>query len=111
MRLHRFEHLQVILGIWNYAHSRCKDDKIQALGDDRIAESALEEIAREAQEPKPQSDIWDASIRAEGHILIFTYKFKTPIVDMADFYRWVAQRQQSSLKDHCSEAKYSPKVK
>jgi hypothetical protein len=91
---------------WNSAHRSCKDDKIEALADDRIAESALKEIARGGQEPKPQSGesgVWDASIRAEGHTLIFTYKFKRPIVDMADFYRWVSQRQQSSLKDHCSD--------
>jgi hypothetical protein len=76
---------------WKGAHTSCKDDKIQALGDDRFAESALKEIARTAQKEI-------ARITAQKEIA----REETPIVDMVDFYHWVAQRQQSDLKDHCS---------
>jgi hypothetical protein len=46
--------------------------------------------------------LWDASIRAEGRTLIFTHRFKVPLVNMDAFNRGVALEQRTKLDFYCS---------
>jgi len=92
----------VAYGKWKIEHSSCSEQIASgkpALN--RAAESVLKIFAR-GLEGADQSELWDASIRAEGRTLIFIHRFKMPMVNMDSFNRGAAIEQRAKLDMYCS---------
>jgi hypothetical protein len=91
----------VAYGKWKIEHSSCSEQIASgkpALN--RAAESVLKIFAR-GLEGADQSELWDASIRAEGRTLIFIHRFKIPMVNMDAFNRGAAIEQRAKLDMYC----------
>ena len=88
---------------WNPDNSFCQDRLLKGqIGFDRVAESALKKFAADLNDDKEDYDSWDVTYRAEGRVLIHTYRSKKPLVGIEAFHRTMAQLQKDALERYCS---------
>jgi hypothetical protein len=87
---------------WNYERSGCEQN-LQTYGFQGVAESALQKLARDLSAEIKSDELWQISIRAEGRVLLQTYRFNGPIADADEFHRWVSQYQKVLLEGYCAD--------
>ena len=92
---------------WAARNTNCEETS-EAAGIFRTGESSLKELAREIQADlsadAKDDDPWTVYVRAEGRTLIYTYRFKEPILDMAAFYRRAAKQEKELFENCCSDS-------
>jgi hypothetical protein len=94
---------------WNVRTSNCEKNLVGA-SYDRVAESSLENFAARlrrdlSRDASIGNDAYDLSIRAEGRILAFTYRFKKPITNMQNMEKLVDGEQKDDLEFYCAGEK------
>jgi hypothetical protein len=87
---------------WNYENSGCEEN-LAKRAFDRVAEPVLKKFAADLDRASKDDDLWDVSVRAEGRMLLYTYRFKKPI-NMEAFPLFVSRNQEDALQVHCSDA-------
>ena len=85
---------------WNFENSNCNQNLAER-GLQSADESALKEFAR-GLAGADESELWDASIRAERRTLVFTHRFKIPVANMDAFNRGAAREQKTKIDFYCS---------
>jgi hypothetical protein len=89
-----FLSLPAYLG-WKIETLSCQETLAER-GLNRMAESALAKFVLDLNAEKQLSEVWDASVRAEGRV-------KAPILDRGAFQEWLGRRQRDAHEGHCSE--------
>ncbi len=91
---------------WKTNNSSCTEQLAKGqLGLDRRAESMLKDFARNSQDALKNNETWDISVRAEGHALVFGYRFKKP-VDTDVFNRSFTGVQKSMRDAYCADGSW-----
>jgi hypothetical protein len=73
--------------------------------------SALALVAKRAQNELDPNQLWDRSITVDGRTILSSYRLKQPISDMAEFQRFVSQRQKGLLEIYCASGSFFSTVK
>jgi hypothetical protein len=86
--------------VWDFENSPCRNQLVQ-LAIERMGDSELKDIARNAE--KPEDEIYDVSLRAQGRTLIYTHHAKKPISDLETFHRQTDEFQKGERDHYCSQ--------
>jgi hypothetical protein len=91
---------------WKTSTSSCTEQLAKGqLGLDRRAESVLKTFARDAENGQKNNEVWDVSVRAEGHALLFSNRFRGP-VDMDRFSRSFSGIQKNMRDAYCADGSW-----
>jgi hypothetical protein len=95
---------------WKYETTRCSENLAErALSS--TGDSALALVAKRAQNELDPNQLWDRSITVDGRTILSSYRLKQPISDMAEFQRFVNQRQKGLLEIYCASGSFFSTVK